>query len=701
MVSKIKTNQRNGLWAFLLLIALAGCGFDRTASLEGNVRLQGREDFEGIQVYIPGTDHRAVTDAEGNYRIRNIPPGDYTLVASMEGFDEQRRAFMLQPGEEHTLETLVLPETYVPAGSISGYAITEEGITHEDIIVMLVGTSHSTTTNTTGFFQLADVSPGEYLLYAFKEGWLPKSREGVIVQDGQETEVEELFLEQQGSVESATSDDAGEGQRIVQGFAYLESRDDHAGIRVSISEQASIATMTSATGYFRLQGLGERPYTLMLEKEGFIPEQIEGVEPALPENARNVGYVTLQEEYVPEMVGILQGNVYLENADDHANTIVRLVGVSQSVITDQQGRYLLTGVPAGEQTLVAEHPGYETGRLEGVQIAPESISQAPDLTLSATASLEENATGTIEGTALLEGANDHGGITVAIEGTSQSAVTDIQGNFRIESIPIGAYSLVYSKGGYRNLYMSGIVVDPGRITTLDRVILRQDVEPPRVIETFPRDGARRVGFDQWVDVLVKFSDRMLGDTVKPAVVIEPPVAYDAFFDRESDFSNVDTLHLRLYREGPNPVVFNTRYAVTILPQAQNTKGAVMAEPYTFQFMTDGPLVTRTVPQDGDQRYLWTPDQPIIIETNAPVDPNTLQRAMRFRPEADSMPLFDIQPRGAGAVIFVNTTLRMDRQYRMTLGNALRTINGQRFSNTPYSVRFRTMGINSPRRANRR
>lgn len=695
IIGHIASKYCAGFFLMLLLAFTASCGGDGFGSIQGVVRLQNQTDFEGIEVFIPGTGYRAITDAEGAYVINGVTPGDYTLVATDEGFIEQRASVSVRKGRRAEVGALTLAVYREPAGAVTGYIVAEGAETHENVIVMLVGSPHSAMTSSTGYYQLDNIPPGEYVLLAFKEGWLPGSREGLIVRDQETAEIDEITLQSAvAELPEIEPEIPHLGGLMIRGGAFLQGESSHHGIRVSLLEVPAKYTVTNATGTFIMHGLDEGPYTVVFSRPGFLETRIPDVRPYPTSENRSVGFITLQREFSPDRVGILQGRVYLEDRTEHANTIVRLMGVSQSVVTDANGRYMFIGVPEGEYALLAEHPGFEAGRLDGLRVSPEVIEQATDLTLAASAELEEEGYGAIHGTALLEGQEDHGGVSVAIEGTSFIALTNALGEFRLDNVPYGAYTLMFSKGGYTNEYFPGVNVDVDEITQIETVVLRRDIEPPYVVETFPRNGARQVPVVEWVDVLVRFSERMDGGSVKSAVMIEPAVAYDAFFNRESEFSDSDTLHLRLYRGADPAARFNTTYRITILPMAMSPQGVPMEQSFQFSFTTDGALFTGTLPADGDQGFIQTVANALIIETNAPVDPESFQRSIRFRPRPDSVPQYQFQAHGTGGLILIHTTLRANTRYQIVINNTVRSIHGDRFSNAPYSYSFRTASMST-------
>jgi hypothetical protein len=68
----------------------------------------GQADMSGITVSLAGTSLSATTDAEGKYVLENINPGNYQLIAQLEGYEPARLALELKAGDDLELEGLLL-----------------------------------------------------------------------------------------------------------------------------------------------------------------------------------------------------------------------------------------------------------------------------------------------------------------------------------------------------------------------------------------------------------------------------------------------------------------------------------------------------------------------------------------------------------------------------------------------------------------
>ncbi|MFH1748287.1 MAG: carboxypeptidase-like regulatory domain-containing protein, partial [Planctomycetota bacterium] len=124
-----------------------------------------------------------ITNEDGFFEFGPIPPGEYVLVATHEGFHPQDFLVMLEPGAvvEHVfvLEPGGPPPPGVFVGQVLG-DIDGQCIPLGGALVRLFnpdGEVCRTITNPYGLFVMWDVPPGTYMALAEAEGWLPTDAE--------------------------------------------------------------------------------------------------------------------------------------------------------------------------------------------------------------------------------------------------------------------------------------------------------------------------------------------------------------------------------------------------------------------------------------------------------------------------------------------------------------------------------------------
>lgn len=80
--------SKKSLLALALFLTLALSVFSQQAFIiEGKVTDTGGEPLPGVNIVINGTSYGAATDLNGQYLIRNVPAGRYTLSALYVGYE--------------------------------------------------------------------------------------------------------------------------------------------------------------------------------------------------------------------------------------------------------------------------------------------------------------------------------------------------------------------------------------------------------------------------------------------------------------------------------------------------------------------------------------------------------------------------------------------------------------------------------------
>ncbi len=675
------------------LFLLSACSQQpQTGRLSGCFLLPNEEDQEGIRVYLPGTPYQSATDRYGQFQISQIEPGEYEIVVREDGYEEYREPVQITAGEEVDLATRTLLPLPPDVGSVEGKILLTDREQHDGTIVLLLGTKHNTLTKADGSFRFEEVEPGQYTLVAFRDGYRNLTDVEVNLVEPADLSLPDMVLQplQEPTQPPEEEDEKPAGNLSLWGTVLLEGETEHDGTLISVAENPDLSTTTAEQGQFRLDGLTEGSYTLDITHPGFLPEQVANVEPFSATGVVGL-QVTLRRETPRIGRSVLQGLVTLRNQNNHEGSTVRLVGIQQTVITDYSGRYIFVDIPSGTYTIIASHPGYKTTRAVGVGVQPGAISQAPPIELPeiTVEDLDEGVEGygEIQGTVTLEDDPNAGGVSVGVQTAGLVVLSGPGGSFFIPGVPAGRHLVMFEKAGYETAYVPDVAVMPNLITTMQPVVLHKQVERPYVVSTEPPNGERKVGFDEFLDVLVKFSDRMDGESVKRSVFISPPVDARLFFGRESDLSNNDTLHIELGRQGRNPLQFKTTYEIVIAQSAADTKGVSLEDDYDFHFTTDGPLIVRTIPEAGERDIRFLPADRLIVETNAPVDPGSVARYLRIQPRPSSVPEVFASRRGAGGRIEIEVGFNPGQRYTISLGRGLRTPDGQLFSNTPYRFSF--------------
>ncbi|MBK6766730.1 MAG: carboxypeptidase-like regulatory domain-containing protein [bacterium] len=73
------------------------------------------------------------------------------------------------------------------------------------------------------------------------------------------------------------------------------------------------------------------------------------------------------------------------------------------------------------------------------------------------------------------------GVSLMLQGTTLGTAADLDGNFRIASVPVGDYTLVANYIGYGKLTVTGVTVEAGRPTTLNLQMQSEALEIGEVV----------------------------------------------------------------------------------------------------------------------------------------------------------------------------------------------------------------------------
>lgn len=83
-----------------MLLTAAASFAQTTGTIKGTITLSNDEAADNISVTLKGTKVGTLTDAQGNYEIKNIKPGNYTLRTSVVGFSPKEKYITVTAGQD-------------------------------------------------------------------------------------------------------------------------------------------------------------------------------------------------------------------------------------------------------------------------------------------------------------------------------------------------------------------------------------------------------------------------------------------------------------------------------------------------------------------------------------------------------------------------------------------------------------------------
>ncbi len=143
-------------------------------SVNGTVTDPAGTGLGWVQVAAADNSYTTLSTDTGSYQLADVAPGDYILVASLDGYNNASQALSIVDGQTASVDFVLTP--IVNPGSITG-------VVHDANMVPISGASvssadglYSALSGANGTYTLVDVVDGTYLLTAEKDGFLTASQ---------------------------------------------------------------------------------------------------------------------------------------------------------------------------------------------------------------------------------------------------------------------------------------------------------------------------------------------------------------------------------------------------------------------------------------------------------------------------------------------------------------------------------------------
>ena len=345
-----------------------------TTEISGKVQIPDRDVHEDILVFAAGKSLMVYTDEEGGFTFLKVPLGTYNFKARLAGYQTASLGTVTvegdinTPPEPITLPTVVLEKeslrpTAKRIGGLVGKVETETGGPAVGALVQILGSLYKTVTDDEGVYRFFNLTADNYTLRISKGGYGSQTI-SVAIQSGTPTYAHSVRL--QPIVESA---------KTCKIFGSVDMYDlkgepikKYENVIVSL-EGTSYVAMPNSEGKFLFEKIPPEQYVINSTAPGFQSRN------KIEVDLTNLDYtnVSLVLDEVPSesaSKGLVRGVVNLENADDHSGASVALTGTSIVAISDIEGRYLLSNVPEGTYTVLAQAEGYVPVYIENVEVRP-------------------------------------------------------------------------------------------------------------------------------------------------------------------------------------------------------------------------------------------------------------------------------------------------------------------------------------------
>jgi protocatechuate 3,4-dioxygenase beta subunit len=194
------------------------------------------------------------TDREGRYKITDLAPGDWRITAQSKGRSIQE-SLQIAPGVREAVLDLRFPTGFTITGRVTADHAPLAGA---QVGASASGGSFQGLTGPDGGFQIPNVPPGRYTLTAMDQGGLGTSADVEVTGD---QEVNLDFSTGRLRVRVIAG-----GAPVANAFVYLSGR-------VPFFGRGRI--LTDAGGGFEAPRISSGTYTVLVQKEGFAPAQVD------------------------------------------------------------------------------------------------------------------------------------------------------------------------------------------------------------------------------------------------------------------------------------------------------------------------------------------------------------------------------------------------------------------------------------------
>ena len=229
------------------------------------------------------------------------------------------------------------------------------------------------------------------------------------------------------------------------------------GVTVTVDGQT---TLSNAQGIYRFDNVPEGEQVVTAALSGYQPAQKARtvIKDQLVWNS--IALIPAETTPTPSPSGALTGLItHAETGERLANVQVSANG--QTVLTNQNGVYVLAELPSGQWLVSAQLAGFLPAAKTGVVVAGTtrwnsfSLASVPTPTSpTATAALQ---TGTLTGIITNAQTGERlAGVTVSVNG--QSLVTDENGFYLFSALPVGEHTVFAEHPDFQPAAKSGIVV---------------------------------------------------------------------------------------------------------------------------------------------------------------------------------------------------------------------------------------------------
>ncbi|MEI2325688.1 carboxypeptidase regulatory-like domain-containing protein [Priestia megaterium] len=385
------------------------------------------------------------TNAQGQYTISNVTPGQYSLTVSASNFQSQSRGVTINAGQTTVSNFTLIPSPGTVTGTITGSAGTPiEGA----VIEVLDSGSNviaSTTSNAQGQYTINQLAPGTFRLRATAQNF-QTSLLGFSIQAGQTT-TQNIVLQPSPGILTGTLTDAQTGPPLIGGSVNVVNQ---AGVTIATAT-------TNAQGQYTIANLAPGNYTVTFGQQGYASQTVGTVIRA--------NTTTTLSTALNQNVGVIAGTVTNNQGTPLIGTVINVFlnnNLVASVNTNETGTYTIPNLAPGNYTVNALAQNFQS-QVKGAQVSAfqtttVNFALIPDPGVLTGTIIDTNGN-TVSGT-IINVRTNAGGAVIG------NAVSDQSGLYTVPNLAPGNY-IVTATAPNLQTASQGTTIPSNQTTTLN------------------------------------------------------------------------------------------------------------------------------------------------------------------------------------------------------------------------------------------
>jgi hypothetical protein len=404
------------------------------------------------------------TNSSGAYTLTGVYWGTIHLNASKTNYTPKTAPMTLTAGNNTTQNIALDPITGAISGTVTDSQAGGAGVPGATVQINSVTPLVSTTTAADGSYTLTGVPVGTRTVNASAANHVAVNSGNVTVAANQTTTGVNLLLDRTTVTVSGAVSDSVSGNPLD-------------GAAVSVQEQGGASSGTDGSGNYSISGVYWGSIHLVVSRANYVTKTVAvTLGPGAPAT-QNVALDSVFGSMTGVVVdattglGLIGARVNL-NGDD-----------SNAAETDWEGRYVLTQVPTGAQSVRAVLDGYEETSSGDVDVEPARRADVPAIRMPWNYG---HIAGVVRDWDTGQPASD---VVLVSARSGGILVTDSSGTFSFDWLEPGYDVISYQKAGATPMATNAIVIRPGQTASIDLTTRGPCGGPDGVVRGTVRDSA--------------------------------------------------------------------------------------------------------------------------------------------------------------------------------------------------------------------